>query len=105
MPEQPQTTKLGRRSSPSPPTRPAMKKRSTRGSGFTSLEDAALAKAWVSVSESAIVVTDQKGEDFYQGIADQYKKFYKPKNRSHIFIISHTIPIPCVGIYNPVVSI
>jgi len=54
---------------PVPPSPAGGKK---RGTGFTSEEDVLLTKAWVRVSEDAIVGSEQKGEVFYKSINDYY---------------------------------
>ena len=52
----------------------ATKKKSTnRTPNFSAEEDAALTKAWVSVSEQADVGTDQDAQCFWNGIYDKYK--------------------------------
>lgn len=61
----------------SPPSTPGpATQRSTagkkRGAGFTSEEDGLLTKAWVRISEDAIVGSEQKGEVFYKAINDYY---------------------------------
>lgn len=44
-----------------------------RGSSFTTSKDEAVVKAWVRVSEDAIVGSDQRGDAFYKAINELYK--------------------------------
>lgn len=61
----------------------ATKKIRVRGSGFTAIEDEAIAKAWISASEDPIAGTEQKGNDFFASIQCLYNDKLKPANREH----------------------
>jgi len=63
------------------PTKTRERKKIYRGAGFTPLEDAAIAKAWITVSENSILGTEQKADDFMQQVADFYNESFKPANR------------------------
>lgn len=52
-----------------------------RGSSFTSDEDAAIARAWISASENPVVGSEQTGEVFYRKITTLYNESFKPANR------------------------
>ena len=57
------------------------KKGGSRGSSFTPSEDEAIAKAWIAVSENAIVGAEQKGTVFFEAVRDVYNDKFKPANR------------------------
>lgn len=48
-------------------------KKSARESSFTTKEDENLCQAWLRVSEDSITSSDQKGDAFYQAIAEYYE--------------------------------
>lgn len=52
-------------------------RRPARVSSFTMQEDEALAKAWIRISEDAVVRSDQKGEVFYKAV-NSYHDAIKP---------------------------
>lgn len=54
-----------------------------RGSNYTPNEDAALAKAWINISEDPIVGAEQKGDDFINEVTEVYNNKYKPSNREN----------------------
>ena len=78
--------------SPSAPvTSPSVegkKLKSERGSGYTPCEVAATAKAWITVSENAIVSTGQKSIDFFASIANIYNENFKPGTREERTVAS-----------------
>ncbi|CAN8073401.1 unnamed protein product [Agarophyton chilense] len=57
-------------------------KKDSRSSGFTIAEDAPVAKAWVAVSDDAVLESGQKSEDFFRAIAEIYNA--KNNEQDHI---------------------
>ena len=57
---------------------PAPSASRVRGSSFTTRKDEALTKAWIRVSEEAVIGADQKGDVFYKAI-DEYYETIQPQ--------------------------
>lgn len=64
-----------------PPPTTDVKKPVSRGSNFTQVEDVAVAKSWIAVSEDAIKGTEQKNATFHESVTQLYNRKFKPPNR------------------------
>lgn len=69
----PQPTTSLQKASPltSQPTNLTTKR--ARGSSFTTIEDTFLTRAWIFISEDAVVGTEHKGEVFYSSVKDYFE--------------------------------
>lgn len=60
-----------------------MENRTKRGSGFSASEDACMARAWITVSEDAVVGSEQKGDVFFRSVHDLYVNKFKPPSKPY----------------------